>query len=203
MKERTEASIGRRIYKLTIESVDRDRGYGYVLAKCDCGNIKSVWLPNVKRGMITSCGCVKYSQKNLSSSREYASWNAMWSRCTNPKDISFINYGARGIWVCDRWRSFSWFLHDMGPRPKGTTIDRWDTNGNYEPGNCRWATKLEQDNNRRTNTVVLVHGESMSLMNASRRLGFNYMSVMNKMRRKNHPKTAQQCVDDWVATHGV
>jgi hypothetical protein len=73
----------------------------------------------------------------------------MLSRCTNPKATGYENYGGRGITVCSRWWSFENFLRDMGPRPEGLTLDRYPNNdGNYEPGNCRWATPKEQGENR-------------------------------------------------------
>jgi len=83
----------------------------------------------------------------------YRSWQAMLSRCSNPDARGYKNYGGRGITVCDRWRSFENFLADMGVRPDGLTLDRIDNDGNYEPGNCRWATWIEQAANRRPMSI--------------------------------------------------
>lgn len=97
-------------------------------------------------------------------SREYASWEAMIQRCENPNSAAYRFYGDRGITVCSRWRkSFLGFLADMGTRPPGTSIDRFpNKNGNYEPGNCRWATRLEQGRNRRTSLLLTFSGRTLS-----------------------------------------
>jgi hypothetical protein len=85
----------------------------------------------------------------------YRSWQAMRQRCTNPTNASWAHYGGRGITVCERWQdSFESFLADMGERPTGRTLDRVDVDGNYEPGNCRWATPLEQARNKRPRTAA-------------------------------------------------
>jgi hypothetical protein len=81
-------------------------------------------------------------------------------RCYNPKENGYHNYGGRGIKVCERWHDFRNFYHDMGPRPDGASLDRKETNGDYTPKNCRWATRWEQDRNRRKNRIITANGET-------------------------------------------
>jgi len=111
------------------------------------------------------------ASKQLTKHAEYGVWMGMIGRCENPKAKAYPDYGGRGIRVCSQWRdSFERFLSDVGARPSPNhSIDRVDNDGHYEPGNCRWATKAEQQNNRRTNRKVTVQGETMNLWQALRR----------------------------------
>lgn len=121
---------------------------------CECGRLKTVTRESFLRGFVRSCGCLRPQGKRHRvnpRTPEYQSWQAMKSRCLLKTNGHYPLYGAMGISVSDRWKdSFANFLADMGPRPTGTTLDRWpNPHGNYEPGNCRWATPNEQAKNRR------------------------------------------------------
>lgn len=116
-------------------------------------------------------------------SPEYAAWSGMWSRCTNKNKRDYPRYGGRGIAVSERWRDFASFLEDMGPRPAvGYSLDRYPNgNGNYEPGNCRWATLSEQNSNRRNNRIVKFRGSEMTLAAAARLAGVHYATARQRI----------------------
>jgi hypothetical protein len=159
---RTDLS-GQRFGRLTVVKLDHrnDRRKAIWLCRCDCGETSLADGNNLRSGNSESCGCLRREQladgaphghaREGLRSPEYQSWAAMWARCraTDPMDRRFRDYVARGITVCERWRSFETFLADMGPRPAGTSIDRIDNDRGYEPGNCRWATDTQQNLNKR------------------------------------------------------
>lgn len=149
---------------------------------CDCGTEIEVRGAALRTGKTRSCGCFKAERMaaglrivhGQSHSRTHKSWDSMVQRCTNPNDPSYSRYGGRGIQVCDAWRSFEKFYRDMGDRPAGMTLDRINPKGNYEPGNCRWATNKEQQNNISSNRVVEYQGETLTARQLAERTGLPY-----------------------------
>lgn len=141
-----------KIRVLRVSHKDARHAYFYVCA-CFCGASFVAEGDKIKRRHTRSCGCLQESVKHgLVNSAEYGIWNAMKGRCLNPRSHAFRDYGGRGIKVCKRWLDFRNFYADMGPRPTPShSLDRKDNDGNYEPGNVRWATKSEQAKNRRNN----------------------------------------------------
>lgn len=154
---------------------------------CECGKTHKARMHHVKEGSTTSCGCYQKesvadrSWKHGNAARgehsiEYSVWRAIISRCHNPKATGYSEYGGRGISVCDRWRkSFEHFLADMGQRSSiKNSIDRFpNMNGNYEPGNCRWATAREQAMNRRSTRFIEIDGRTLCLSDWSKEAGIS------------------------------
>lgn len=115
---------------------------------------------------------------------EYRAWCHLRNRCNNPRNGSYENYGGRGIKVCERWGTFENFLTDMGRRPsRGHSIERNHVNGDYEPGNCCWATNKQQQNNKRDNIYILIRGERLTLREICDRFGVEYKLVWGRMKK--------------------
>jgi hypothetical protein len=116
-------------------------------------------------------------------SPEYTTWRGMRERCDRPTHNLYHRYGGRGIRVCERWQSFENFVADMGPKPEGTSIDRIDNNGNYEPGNCRWATREEQARNNTRSRHLTFNGETLCLSDWAARIGVSRATLEGRLER--------------------
>lgn len=161
------------------------------LCQCSCGNESSVRTTSLKMGDTKSCGCystelrTKHGEntKQGKKTKEYRTWDHMIQRCTNTNKPEYERYWGRGIKVCDRWRTYTLFLEDMGRAPSNKhSIDRINNDGNYEPGNCRWATPTEQVNNRCNTVWIEYKGERKTLTQWSRHLGINTGTLKFRLR---------------------
>ncbi len=182
--------IGEKFNRLTIRSlVERYQSTWWALVDCDCGATgHKALLSNVVAGLSRSCGCLADEARRanathgMSKSDEYGVWNGMLDRC-NPAN-GHKDYGGRGIRVCDRWAEFENFFADMGPRPSdGHSIDRINTNGNYEPSNCRWATRAEQSRNRRNNVLMIFNGATRLVSDVGAEHGLSRQCVMLRIKK--------------------
>jgi hypothetical protein len=167
-----------------------------VVVRCDCGATKTLGLANIKKGMTRSCGCLRRevtAKKNMThgmtNTPEYKIWDGILDRCnvrggnTNPKK----DYAGRGIMVCQRWQGtdgFANFFADMGERPSAShSIDRIDNSGNYEPGNCAWATRHQQARNTRRNRIITFQGRSMCLADWAEEAGISRKALHARLDR--------------------
>ena len=165
---------GQRFGRLTaIERIgSTERGSALWRCKCDCGNEKAVSAAILRSGNIKSCGCFRSeymsatrSSHRMTGTRIYKTWLGVKSRCYRKGDKEYANYGGRGIKVCEEWHTFEPFYEwamNSG-YADGLTIDRINVNGDYTPENCRWATRKEQSNNKRTCRMITYNGETKNL----------------------------------------
>lgn len=172
---------------------DRRRGYPEWHCRCDCGNEKAVRANILRSGASRSCGCLNIDvhrqvciDRNTTHGRAntplYNTWVNMIQRCHNPAYHKFRHYGSRGITVCQRWRDdFKLFHADMGDKPVDATLDRIDTNGNYEPSNCRWTSQKVQQNNRTNNRLITHDGRTMTLAQWSDHLWIRRRTIAQRI----------------------
>lgn len=164
--------------------------YSY-LCKCDCGVTKRVRKSDLLGGKSRMCRQCSIESTNtthgMRNTQEYNTWVHMIQRCTNPNNKDYANYGGRGIEVCDLWRnSFEAFYMSIGPKPTDEhTIERINTNGNYEPGNVKWATRAEQTVNQRNNVNLTIDGETKTVSQWSRdaRCPVNQHTIYKRLDR--------------------
>jgi hypothetical protein len=163
----------------------------YFLCRCDCGFETPVLIQSLRDGRSTRCRHCAAKKRVThghcrfhTSTPEYSSWQAMHWRCRNPKYESWDHYGGRGITVCERWHSFENFLADMGHRPGlEYTLDRVDNDGNYEPGNVRWAPVAVQQNNRSTSKYFTFAGQTQTLSQWAGMLGIPTRTLRDRLKK--------------------
>lgn len=182
-----------------IEKAGHSGGKALWRCHCSCGAEKIVRGVHLRSGRQVSCGCHKAeaarqrmtkhgNAPRTGESRTYSIWKNMIQRCTNENNDRWPDYGGRGVKVCERWHSFANFLADMGEAPAGLTLDRRETDGDYEPGNCRWADWRTQMRNKRNNVWVEIDGARMVREDARKMLGLSNRA-MNKL-------VAEQCLSN-------
>lgn len=185
-----KSHIGEKYGKLLITDIigrnERDR----VVARCqcECGNLHDTEIRYLFSKKLRSCGCTRRNYKGIrlrSQERLYTIWFGMKARCYNPNDMNYENYGKRGIKICSEWLQdyslFRTWAYENGYNDK-LTIDRIDVNGDYCPENCRWATWVEQCNNKRQNLKITYHGETHTATEWSRITGIKAQKIMYRYR---------------------
>jgi len=167
---------------------------GYVLCRCDCGTVKSIFYPTLINGRSKSCGCYRkevVSKHGMSETRFYNIWKSIARRIDNPRATGYSNYGGRGIDISKEWRDFNLFKVDMYEGylshvnihgEKNTTIEREDNDGDYCQANCKWATLREQRSNTRCTKRYLVNGEYLTPVEISRKYNLDYGTVVYRLR---------------------
>jgi hypothetical protein len=193
---------GQTFGRLTVVRFLEMRRQSYWLCQCVCGNQSEAAVGSLRSGAVRSCGCLRVDtvrarelKHGMAHEPEYAVWGSMKARCHRPRDAGFAKYGDRGIVVCERWRSsFENFIADMGRRPSDDhSIERINNDGNYEPSNCRWATKSEQMSNRRgwgSVSQVEIRGVRKTTAAWARELGTSQTTIDCRIKRGWSPERA-------------
>lgn len=164
--------------------------------KCDCGNEKEILKSYVIKGTVKSCGCLAkrksaqrakktFTTHSQTKTETYVVWQNMKSRCSNPKSISYENYGSRGISVCDRWQEFENFIEDMGLRPPNRSLDRIDNDKGYFKENCRWVTVQQQSNNKRNNFLIEWCGKKLNCREWEKETGITASVIRERIKKYN------------------
>ena len=162
------------------------------LCKCDCGNNRKVKATELRNGKVTSCGCVhgnkrynNFSMENPDDKRLYRIWKDMLRRCEDQRREDYTRYGARGVKVCIEWQDFNKFLEwsRNNGYSNGLSIDRVDTDGNYEPSNCRWTDNKTQANNKRNNHILTYLGKTQSMAAWASEMDISYSALRARLRR--------------------
>lgn len=174
----------------------------YFRCRCECGGEVVAQKANLRSGSVVSCGCHRAREETAPAGASghplFKTWRHMLDRCGNANNRSFVDYGARGIGVCDRWRGgdgdqtgFELFCADMGPRPSPEhMLERTDNERGYEPGNCTWATRAVQNSNKRSNCLIEIDGETCTVAEWSRRYGRSEFLIYRRLDRGWQPKAA-------------
>lgn len=178
--------IGARFGQWTVIQCGIRDAYGNwnYLCQCACGTVRPVAAINLRGAKSGSCGCLNVVLNKVTDHPLYPIWQRIIQVCENPHSHKYPIYGGRGITVCDRWRSSFWsFVEDMGDRPHGMSIDRIDNDGNYEPGNCRWATPKQQQNNQRRTTVIEAFGVRKTLSEWADETGIKKCTIRCRIQK--------------------
>lgn len=164
-----------------------DKDHTYWSCVCDCGNLTETRSDRLRTGRVQSCGCL-HKKHGKSNTRLYHIWRQIKTRCYNKNNRDYTTYGGRGIKMCDEWRDnfntfYDWAIEN--DYKENLTIDRIDVNNNYEPDNCRWATKKQQSRNKRDTLYYTVNGEQRSLKEWCELYKINYNKVYCRIHRDN------------------
>ena len=193
--------------KGTVKSVPKS-SHATWICRCVCGTQRILRTTDLSTGHPASCGCKRGRHQHTRRgyrSPVYAAWMGMKGRCEQPSNPGFTHYKTRGIKICKRWQIFENFLEDMGPLPgTGYTLDRWpDNTGDYKPGNCRWATRQEQANNRVTNVHLTYKGHDFTLAELARETGVSKELLRSRLFRSKQKWTVEGAIATPKGTKGI